>query len=45
MAQEDKDTCNGVARPTSPPEGHLNGHYECTTEGWKWYDDIDGREA
>jgi len=41
MSEETPDLCLNVPRPTSPPEGKFNGHYECTTTGWQWYDDID----
>lgn len=33
-------TCQGVTKPPSPPDGHINGEWRCETTGWRWYDDI-----
>jgi len=36
-----EETCLNVKKPTSPPAGHYNGYYACTTTGWQWYDSVE----
>lgn len=40
QVQAETETCNGVAMPTQPPQGHTLGHYYCTKDGWQWEDEI-----
>lgn len=39
-AMANTESCNGVAMPTQPPQGHALGHYYCTKDGWQWEDEI-----